>query len=109
MFNPQSGLCDNQKNVEGCEDTYPQEPADLDLEVSAEYSIDQWIHRVSRLNWPAKFGIANFRNILYIYVYITFFVSLKFRKNAYNIANKEIYKLFLMCLTFFAGTFLMIT
>jgi hypothetical protein len=33
VFNPRSGLCDDQKNVEGCEETYPDEPRELDIEV----------------------------------------------------------------------------
>jgi hypothetical protein len=33
VFNPVTGLCDQQKNVAGCEDTYPEEPQDLDIEV----------------------------------------------------------------------------
>ncbi len=33
VFNPRSGLCDDQKNVAGCEETYPDEPRELDIEV----------------------------------------------------------------------------
>jgi hypothetical protein len=39
VFNPVTGLCDQQKNVAGCEDTYPEEPQDLDIEVCRRLSL----------------------------------------------------------------------
>jgi hypothetical protein len=48
VFNPRSGLCDDQKNVEGCEETYPDEPRELDIEVGELFtSVTTYLGRIS--------------------------------------------------------------
>jgi hypothetical protein len=56
VFNPRSGLCDDQKNVEGCEETYPDEPRELDIE--AERSK---LEAEIRAELEEKFGLRSSR------------------------------------------------
>jgi hypothetical protein len=77
VFNPRSGLCDDQKNVEGCQETYPDEPRELDIEVGELFtSVTIYLGQISfayRSRWANFLLLLQFTLVRFL---CTLFVSL---------------------------------